>query len=262
MLCLMSTSAKELCARLEHIPHGRTQAVYKAILDGGDIPELPSVADKLRADLEYPPAPPALADGVAELDLGGGEGEGEAEGGAEGGYEQDDMFDDVFDEAFLKELGAGEHIDSDEALELKLFGDMPPSPEEPPLPPPGHAPLAGEVDTALEPAAPAPAAGPVAQVYGADRVPHPDWPITLGGRAIGSIKYDTVRCQLSAHCCETSGHGAQCRLNRTCKPSTRGKLEQGRPLGLLLAWLDCHEKFASKAEHRNITTGLNIVRHV
>ena len=50
----------------------------------------------------------------------------------------------------------------------------------------------------------------------------------------GTLRYDTNLCILAAHC-EGCGHGV-CRMNRTCKPSSR-RSEQGRPLGYLLAWL-------------------------
>ena len=68
--------------------------------------------------------------------------------------------------------------------------------------------------------------------------------------AYGDIRYNVKATNLVAHC---SFHSGNCRRTRTVKPpaSSRGRAQaaQGRPLGLLKAWLDLASDYASAAEH-------------
>ena len=84
------------------------------------------------------------------------------------------------------------------------------------------------------PAAPVPLA---ARAFPGGRRAHTAWELPRG---IGVLKYDERLCILAAHC-PIEEHGV-CRLNRTLRaaaaPGSSGaRLAQGRPLGVLLAWL-------------------------
>ncbi len=225
------------------MPHGRTQAVYQGILDGGDVPPLPAIGDKLKSDLDRGESRLVLADRVVEeveppmIEDEGGAGS-EDEVLSDGALER--LLEQELD-AEIREAGLGEAEDDE------LFGPpaAPPAAEvfhpEPPIP------------EGLEPDAdePGPAAGPKA--YGGVRVPHLEFSMDIRGDGPAVVKYDTERHILSAHC-GIPGHGKLCRLNRSAKPSGKNKESQGRPLGLLLAWLKCGCDYENKASHHRITT--------
>jgi hypothetical protein len=59
----------------------------------------------------------------------------------------------------------------------------------------------------------------------------------IRGDGAGVLKWDSKLNILSAHC-RHKDHGRNCRLNRTLKESDKNDA-QGRPVGLLLAWLKC-----------------------
>jgi hypothetical protein len=104
------------------------------------------------------------------------------------------------------------------------------------------------------PAPPPPAGGLPPRV---PRGPRNEWecyPVTRDGIFYGFLKYGGDRV-MSAHCrwcadgAETAGLGdhAVCRFNRSTKFGTRP--QQGRPIGLLLAWLFRAPRFADNQEH-------------
>lgn len=66
----------------------------------------------------------------------------------------------------------------------------------------------------------------------------------------GSIRYNHKTSNLVAHC---SIHSGNCRRTRTTKPSTgrRSVPGQGRPCGLLSAWLDQARAFSDARSHSN-----------
>ena len=100
---------------------------------------------------------------------------------------------------------------------------LPPAIPELPVPEP---PAAAEPDTAAEPAIP----------------PRPPPKRGARGRAElevicpnGAIKYYISTGDFVSTCLRP-GHGSKCRLTRTSRPNAR-RVAQGRPLGLLFAWL-------------------------
>ena len=44
----------------------------------------------------------------------------------------------------------------------------------------------------------------------------------------------------------------RCRLQRTSKPKVRGRVAAGRPLGLVVAWLESSTRFATQQEHISV----------
>ena len=63
----------------------------------------------------------------------------------------------------------------------------------------------------------------------------------------GSIRYNVKSGNLVAHCCFHSGN---CRRTRTTKePSARGNRSQGRPMGLLAAWLQAAAQYPNASSH-------------
>lgn len=239
---------------MEHVPHGRPAAEYRALLDGGDlVPRQALEDDQMRPDLEAPAARARRP--AAPLAIGAG---AEAEEDGEASLSSADI------EAALM----ADDLDSMAALDQELFGDCfsgedvdghGGEPILPPPPPPPYSPPAspdGDLGAELV-VGEAAAADAAPRAAAVDRVAHPDWPICRGGVNIGSIKYDTVRGFLAAHC-GNPAHGKLCRLNRTCRPAARGRPAQGRPLGLLLAWLECHRHYPTKEAHHDITSTRNI----
>jgi hypothetical protein len=71
----------------------------------------------------------------------------------------------------------------------------------------------------------------------------------------GSIVYDdgtkTGRNPSFGAHCPCRAHGNLCRLNRTTHPGGEGK-PQGRPLGLLVAWLWAHGRHDTKKQHMDL----------
>lgn len=62
---------------------------------------------------------------------------------------------------------------------------------------------------------------------------------------LGSIRYNMRSSTLVAFC---PFHSDNCRRTRTCKSSTRNK-DQGRPLGVLMAWLQAGPDFENQQTH-------------
>ena len=68
----------------------------------------------------------------------------------------------------------------------------------------------------------------------------------------GSITFYAERMEFVATCTNVERHGHRCRLTRGSQPSIRtGREGQGRPLGLLTAWLlrSFDVEFSDRAEH-------------
>ena len=106
-----------------------------------------------------------------------------------------------------------------------------PAPEPELEPPPPH---------------PAPRRGRPAGVHAA-RLAHQELGADIRGDGLPFLKYDTQLNILSAHC-KLEGHGRFCRLNRTLNANPR-KSSQGRPCGVLLAWLACANNHLTAAAH-------------
>lgn len=87
----------------------------------------------------------------------------------------------------------------------------------------------------------------------------PEWPtwevLDDSGNSIGFIKYGAADAILSAHC-RAAGHGL-CRMNRTVRPNPR-KPGQGRPLGLLIAWLRLGADLPDRMSHKDATSGITL----
>ena len=62
----------------------------------------------------------------------------------------------------------------------------------------------------------------------------------------GSIRFNIKSENLVAHCIYHSGN---CRKSRTSRPSARGNSAQGRPLGLLTAWLEDAANYPDAKSH-------------
>ena len=121
----------------------------------------------------------------------------------------------------------------------------------------------GELDAPAGSAESAPAA-PAAQVAPSDpgdlvprarpRFSNPSWEVPGGW-----VVYDIGRDSLDAHCCQAGHHVPTnaCRLNRSAMPDARGRLTaQGRPIGLLLAWLAAGSERPTRDTHH----GMSIAR--
>ena len=63
----------------------------------------------------------------------------------------------------------------------------------------------------------------------------------------GRIKFYISTDQFVAHCPLAELHGRACRLTRTCLPGPRPG--QGRPLGLLMSWIQRAGEFGSQDAH-------------
>ena len=136
----------------------------------------------------------------------------------------------------------------DDALWDDIFDELqwPPPPAPPDLP---GSPL--PADDGEEPAA---AAG--AGAYGMG-VAHMRFETPLPSNEFAIIKCDEEMKIMAGHC-NYPGHGIYCRLNRATRPHAKGRKEaQGRPLGLILAWLGCADQFANQKDHHAITVGPN-----
>ena len=62
---------------------------------------------------------------------------------------------------------------------------------------------------------------------------------------VGSIRFNVKSSSMVAFCPFHTGH---CRRTRTCKASTRNQ-DQGRPLGVLMAWLEAGPDFEDQQSH-------------
>ncbi len=63
---------------------------------------------------------------------------------------------------------------------------------------------------------------------------------------LGYLVLDEKANSLNAHC---AAHGSLCRLNRSLNSNDR-RPAQGRPVGQLIAWLQCQGSFADAAAHK------------
>ena len=65
----------------------------------------------------------------------------------------------------------------------------------------------------------------------------------------GLLNYDTTLLHLSAHCARHD----DCAVQRSCKASDRPRLiDQGRPVGFLLAWLFAARQYKSAEKHMQL----------
>ena len=78
----------------------------------------------------------------------------------------------------------------------------------------------------------------------------PTWTCDVRGDELGQIKFDLALDLFTAHC-NLPSHGRLCRLRRTIKPNARN-LAQGRPAGVLLAWLAAADQYGNKEDHQAI----------
>ena len=79
------------------------------------------------------------------------------------------------------------------------------------------------------------------------RAPHRTWAADIRGDANAQLKYDGVS-QITAHC-KHAEHGRLCRLRRSLRANDRNAA-QGRPGGLLLAWLEAAGTYDSQQSHQ------------
>ena len=79
------------------------------------------------------------------------------------------------------------------------------------------------------------------------RAPHRTWAADIRGDAKAQLKYDGVS-QITAHC-KHAEHGRLCRLRRSLRANDRNAA-QGRPGGLLLAWLEAAGTYDSQQSHQ------------
>ena len=117
--------------------------------------------------------------------------------------------------------------------------------EEPPLPPPEEPPPPQEPPP---PAGPAPAR-PRDQRAGVVRGGLESRDVFVLPNALGTLRYYHGTKSMQAFCPwgrEYDVHESDCRKSATCNPQRRGS---GRPIGLLVAWLQAHKDFATKHEH-------------
>lgn len=122
-----------------------------------------------------------------------------------------------------------------------------------PLPPP-RLPATSAPAVAPESAQPAPRRGTGVGVSAdGSRRPHDTYYVDVRGDGLCFLKHDARLQILSAHCRHPS-HGNLCRVNRTLR--TRGtKPAQGRPGGMLLAWLACAGDFPDQTSHHQAAAG-------
>ena len=66
------------------------------------------------------------------------------------------------------------------------------------------------------------------------------------GPGLGSVHYNVSGQYFRAHC---PCHGDECRRQRTARESETGRAGQGRPIGLLVAWLQSAHAADSKEQH-------------
>ena len=117
-------------------------------------------------------------------------------------------------------------------------------------------------------AAPAPDLGPAGLAAAVDpggaaeaagarrgRVKAPEFLVTdWAGRHVGTVVWNRAGKSLDAHCiCPAHEGGLKCGFNRTLNP--RGLHAQGRPVGLLVAWLLASDLCTSRDEHFNLRLG-------
>lgn len=227
---------QELCERLPHIPHGCASSVYRSILDGGSLPE-PREIDldgPLRSALDND-------DGAVEADPLHDDAP-LASAHMDGSEDNPGVFSDSGGELDLEEILA-QMIDEDDGIhsgepEVPDAGDVHNAEPVPAMP--SHPPEIVE-----EPVPPPPAALPKRRAR--DTTRHPERLVDIRGDGKAMLKYDTKLHILSAHCNHTD-HGPHCRVNRTLKPRDSNPA-QGRPLGLLMAWLNFADAYATKGTH-------------
>jgi hypothetical protein len=107
------------------------------------------------------------------------------------------------------------------------------------------------VAVALPVVAVPPVPGPGAARVHKARFSNPNWAVPGG-----SIVQDYGRKSLDAHCSIPEHHHPTnpCRLNRTALAASRGReTAQGRPIGLLLAWLAAGEHRPSRDGHHKMS---------
>ena len=123
--------------------------------------------------------------------------------------------------------------------------------EEPVVAPPPPAPDAAAAEPVPPP--PPPLAGPGAER--GDRMRHIQYDVDARGDGQSFLKLDTKLNILAAHC-RHPDHGNKCRMNKTLK-ARASKPAQGRPIGFLIAWLQCAGDFESQQLHSASNSFLN-----
>ena len=198
----------------------------------------------------------AIADGVAGEVLG--EDPGDPDGGLSDSASEDGIFSGAEEGAEDDLFGADSASGAEDDL-LAAFSDSfsDGDPPVPPAPPAGGVAFAGAVHApgaAVLEVPPPPVPMEVEEPPAA--APGPE--IAAGGREAAHLTKDveggyiTVYLadnRMVAHC---RRHGPrECRLTRGLQASAAaGRRAQGRPLGLLLAWLRCCDQFDDAAEHK------------
>ena len=136
-------------------------------------------------------------------------------------------------------------------------------------------PTAPEIDAGCEYGA---AASSMPAALPADMAPPLPPPATPPASRAGSARGDRREAEVVVHfpmlgkisfyrgsgnfecVCLRENHNGGCRLTRTSKPSCRaGREGQGRPLGLMAAWLLCDLEIGSRAEHTNPFLVLGVI---
>lgn len=169
----------------------------------------------------------AVAGDDAELDAGDVEMMHDLFGDSDDGMEDQDLFSDQdLGEAGLALEAEGPSEAADVAIaEVGLAGEVEPR---------------GAGEAAVEPRG----AGEVEVVF-----------LVLGG----TLAYYSKRNRFYAYCQEAS-HGKSCRLERTAHAGKRKG--QGRPVGLLMAWLQDGARHANQKDHVNSARGLGHAQRV
>ena len=208
--------AHELCSNIPHIPHGRPESHYQCILQGGQIPEAKTlaIADQLCSDLVA--SEPAASSDRKRKSGHIDELIGPVEEPIELEAERGRLMLEGWEEGSVQASSGEEEFIPHEMVASSSSASA--------VPPP-----------------------PVALVVRAKakaRVNHPGYPINIRGGDDGAhLRHDTQKHILSAHCAHPS-HGRMCRINRSLKGNAR-KPSQGRPLGLLVAWINCAGAFTA-----------------
>ena len=79
-----------------------------------------------------------------------------------------------------------------------------------------------------------------------------------GSKVVGQLVFNKHSGSIDAHCTRHKVGATKCHMNRTLKEAPQGsRLAQGRPIGLLVAWLwgGCHPDCCDKKPHAQLRTG-------
>jgi hypothetical protein len=246
--------SQELCHRIEYVPHGRSADTYRQILDGGDLPPLLLPLGDLRPDLDTNSAkgmprqkkPRTRGPSGAPPEMLPIEDVSPAEPGF---ADEDFDLELELEKWLLAESDDDGRVGAPEGVAGAHGADAD-----------GRA-LSGGTGSAGDGLPAMPAAGDVGPVgdaidvpAGHDRIAHNDYLCDIRGDGVAILKHlaaTPARAgKLWAHC-RYASHGPMCRMGRVLKPNT-GTPAQGRPGGLLIAWIDCASDFTSAPDHMAI----------